>query len=392
MPMLHIHPYLTKIRDHFKEQSKIWEFFSTRTSNQGEYDDFNNVLLKNAYRMNPDSEPDVYAKLDEVKTKLEITIPITLYQLQNSSDINAFISFQQQEAYLVFSGPILKLLQGAELTALISHELSHIKLFTIDNGDYHITNRIITSIANDARSESVFLETARYFRLYTEIFCDLGALIVTGSEEIAQTSLIKIHTGLEQVSAPNYLQQAKEIFLNDSELKSEGDTHPENFIRVLALHLHNSSPEISDSEISKLVEFRYDMDRLDIFRQEKLAIHTKYLLKEFVAARWMQTDAILAMCSQYFSDFHSQIKNEWQWEANMFNENVREYFSYILLDVAMVDPQMENVPLGRALNFSEQFGFKKEFNSILKKEYKLSDKRLRELQTAAIESVSKLEN
>ena len=392
MPTLHTHPYLTKIKDHFKAQSKIWDFFSARTSRQEEYDEFNANLLKNAYRMNPDTESDLYAKLGEVKAKLDITIPITLYQLQNSTDINAFISFQQQEAHLVFSGPILKLLQGAELTALIAHELSHIKLFTIDNGDYHITNRIITAIANDARSESVFLETARYFRLYTEIFCDLGALIVTDSEEIAQTALIKIHTGLEQVSASNYLQQAKEMLISNEELKSEGDSHPENFIRVLALHFYTSSPESSDSDISKLVEFRYDMDRLDIFRQEKLADHTRYLLKEFVSTSWMQTAAILAMCSQYFSDFHSQIKTDWQWEIEMFNENVREYFSYILLDVAMVDPQMENVPLGRALNFSEQFGFKKEFNSILKKEYKLSDKRLRELQTAAIESVSKLEN
>ena len=182
------------------------------------------------------------------------------------------------------------------------------------------------------------------------------------------------------------------MLISNEELKSEGDSHPENFIRVLALHFYTSSPESSDSDISKLVEFRYDMDRLDIFRQEKLADHTRYLLKEFVSTSWMQTAAILAMCSQYFSDFHSQIKTDWQWEIEMFNENVREYFSYILLDVAMVDPQMENVPLGRALNFSEQFGFKKEFNSILKKEYKLSDKRLRELQTAAIESVSKLEN
>lgn len=392
MPMLHTHPYLTKIRDHFKAQSKIWDFFSARTSKQEEYDEFNTNLLKNAYRMNPDTEPDLYAKLEEVKAKLDITIPITLYQLQSSNDINAFISFQQQEAHLVFSGPILKLLQGVELTALIAHELSHIRLFTIDNGDYHITNRIITAIANDARSESVFLETARYFRLYTEIFCDLGALIATGSEEITQVSLIKVHTGLEQVSASNYLQQAREILMNNAEFKSEGDTHPENFIRVLALHFYHSSPETSDSEISKLVEFRYDMDRLDIFRQERLATHTKYLLKEFVAIPWMQTDAILAMCSQYFTDFHSQMKAGWEWEADMFNGNVREYFSYVLLDVAMVDPQMENVPLGRALNLSEQFGFKKEFNNVLKKEYKLSDKRLRELQTAAIESVSKLEN
>jgi hypothetical protein len=262
----------------------------------------------------------------------------------------------------------------------------------IDNGDYQVTNSIITAMANDARSEAVFLETARYYRLYTEIFCDRGALIATGSEEITQTSLIKVHTGLEQVSAANYLQQAQEILQKSEEIRSEGETHPENYIRVLAVHLYHTAPAKADEEIAKLIEDRYDMDRLDIFRQQKMTGHTKYLLKEFVAVPWMQTDAVMAMCSQYFTDFAKEIQADWEWQQDKFNQNVREYFSYVLLDVAMVDPQMENVPLGRALHISEQLGFKDEFNNALKKEYKLSDKRLRELQAKAIESVSKLEN
>jgi hypothetical protein len=383
--------YLTKIKDHFKAQTKTWEFFATQKTKEEEWEEFKNSLLKNAYRMSPETEADIYARLETVKQKLNITIPVTMYQLQNNPELNASISFQEKEAHLVFSGPIIKLLEGEELTALIAHELSHLQLYTIEDGDYQVTNRIITAIANDARSENVFLETARYFRLYTEIFCDRGALLVTGDEALVQTSLIKIHTNLEKVSAANYLDQAKEILLTNKEVKSENDTHPENFIRVLAVHLFSTAPDTSEIEIAKLIEHRYDMDRLDIFRQANLAKYTRHLIDAYTSVKWIQTDAVNAISGQYFKD-KSNAAQELEWQSELFNQNVREYFGYVLLDLAMADPELENLPLGRALHLSEQFGFKKEFNDILKKEYKLSDKRLNEWQSKALDAVLNVAN
>lgn len=388
--MLTPHPYMLQIRDYFKAQQKTWAFFAAQTAKEKEWADFKTSLLKNAYRMSADAETDLHTRLENVKAKLEINIPVTLYQLQNSSDINAFISFQQSEAHLVFCGPILKLLQEDELDALLAHELSHVKLYSIDGGDYQIMNSLITAIANDARSEEVFLETARYFRLYMEIFCDRGALLATGSEALTQSSLIKIHTGLEKVSAANYLQQAKEILQNEKELKSENETHPENFLRVLAVHLYATTPETADAEIAKLIEERFDMDKLDIFRQQKLAHHTKFILNEFTSPKWIQTDAVMSVCAQYFQELKKQNVEAIEWHHELFNQNVREYFSYVMMDVAMADSQLENLPLGRAFQFSELYGFKEEFGNVLKKEQKLSDKRFRELQNRALEAVSKI--
>ena len=155
------HQYLTRVRDHFKAQPKTWDFFATQKAKEQEWTEFKNNLLKNAYRMSPETETDLYARLQMVKQKLGIQQQVTLYQLEGNPELNAFISFQQNEAYLAFCGPILKVLQGEAIAALMPHELGHIFLYTIDGCDYQVTNSIIPAIANDARSENEFLETVR---------------------------------------------------------------------------------------------------------------------------------------------------------------------------------------------------------------------------------------
>lgn len=389
--MLNALPYHTRLRDYFRKQKKTWDWFANASAKEEDWRNFKTNLLKNAYRMQPDAEADLHQKLELVKSKLGIEIPVTLYQLQNTTELNAFISYQPGEAHLVFSGPVLKLLQGDEITALLAHELSHIKLYLLEDGDYEVASRIITAIGNDTRSDDVYLESARYFRLYTEIFCDRGALLVAGSEETAQTSLIKMHTGLEKVSAANYLQQAKEILQTQAETKSDLETHPENFIRVLAVHLWNTNPLTANEEIAKLIEQHFDMDNLDVFHQQQLAELTKTVLHQLVKPKWMKTDATLALCKQYFNAFNpaQEVALPEEWQAELFKVNVKEYFSYVLLDVALADTTMEDVPLGHAFELSEQLGIKDTFNTIVKKEKKLTEKKLRELRTKAIEALSK---
>ncbi len=385
-------PYHLRLRDYFKKQKKTWDWFAKASSKEEDWLNFKTNLLKNAYRMQSDSEPDLHERLQTVKSKLEIEIPVTLYQLQNTTELNAFISFQQSEAHLVFNGPVLKLLQGDEVSALLAHELSHLKLYQLEDGDYEITNRVISAIGNDTRSDDVYLETARYFRLYSEIFCDRGALLATNSEEATQSSLIKLHTGLEKVSAANYLQQAKEILQNDENIKATYDTHPENFIRVLAVHLWKSNPETANAEIAKLIEQEFDLENLDIFGQQRMTTFTKHVLNRMMAPQWMRTDANLALCRQYFSGYHpTQETSELpEWEPKFFKENVKEYFSYVLLDGALADSAMEDVPLGHAFELSEELGIKDTFNNIVKKEKKLTEKKLREMRNKAVEALSKM--
>ena len=78
-------------------------------------------------------------------------------------------------------------------------------------GDLEVADRIITAIANNHNSEASYYETARLFKLYTEIFCDRGAYKVIEKIAPVITSLVKASTGLDKVNAESYLKQADEI-------------------------------------------------------------------------------------------------------------------------------------------------------------------------------------
>ncbi|HRG90257.1 MAG TPA: peptidase M48, partial [Chitinophagales bacterium] len=114
--MIQPHLYLTRVKDHFKQQPATWQFFAQQNSSDTDWAGFKENLLKNAYRMSPDTEAGIYEQLEQVRQKLQISQTITLYQLEQEEQPNAFISFRDNEAHLVFCGPILKLLEPAELT------------------------------------------------------------------------------------------------------------------------------------------------------------------------------------------------------------------------------------------------------------------------------------
>ena len=112
-----------------------------------------------------------------------------------------------------------------------------------------VADRIITAIANNYNSEASYFETARLFRLYTEIFCDRGAYTVLGKTEPVITSLVKASTGLDKVNAESYVKQADEIFSAESATKAATVTHPENFIRAKAIQLWHEKKDGSEEEI-----------------------------------------------------------------------------------------------------------------------------------------------
>jgi len=57
---------------------------------------------------------------------------------------------------------------------------------------------------------------------------------------VAISSLIKVQTGLVDAQAESYLKQSEEIF-GQAEIKTEGLTRPESFIRARALKLQCST-------------------------------------------------------------------------------------------------------------------------------------------------------
>ena len=199
-------PYHLKVRDYFKQQTSTWEFFAAARTRDEQLVSFQTELLKNTYQFRREAGSDrgLYEKIDLAREKLGLgALPVTAYQANsaNSPELNASIVYLHQQAHIVFSGPILERLNEAELLSVIAHELTHVRLYTLLDGDLEVADRIITAIANNHNSEPPYYETARLFKLYTEIYCDRGAYAVTGDTAPVVSSLLKIATGLPEVNA-----------------------------------------------------------------------------------------------------------------------------------------------------------------------------------------------
>jgi hypothetical protein len=381
--MLSVLTYHQKVKEHFKSQTKTWDYFATTRNRDNQLQQFKTELLKNTYKFDPAVDAFIYDKVNVAKEKLDLqNLPVTVYQAEYSNELNASIIYLEGEAHIVFSGGITKLMDEQELLAILAHELTHVKLYSLLEGDLEITDRIITSIANNYNSEASYYETARLFRLYTEIFCDRGAYSVLGATAPVITSLIKVSTGLDSVNADSYLKQADEIFAGKKGIKTDGISHPENFIRSKAIQLWHEKKEESETEIIKMIEGISDLDQLDIFKQKELTETTKQFLQLFLKPKWIQSTMIIAQAKQYFTDFDFNqgllLTEKFSESIGDAHQSIKDYLCYVLLDFALVDSTLEEIPAGWAFQFAEDVNLKETYDAIVKKEMKYSDKKLQQ--------------
>ncbi|MGV3697799.1 M48 family metalloprotease [Flavobacterium sp.] len=374
-------PFQYQLRDYFKNQSKTWAWFLDKNVQKEQIESFKTDLLKNAYRIDPASEPQWYELLEKAKAKLNLSLVVTLYQSQQVDYNNGAIVSFDNEAHLILSGSILKLLSADELLALFGHELSHIHLNSIENGDFEVTNRIITAIANDYKSELFYHETARIFQLFTELYCDLGALKVTENLETVVTTLVKIETGLEKVSAESYLKQADEI-LARIEAGSSGESHPEIYIRAKSLELLATFNEENIVKVEQIVKGKLDLQLLTLFGKKEVYGITKHLVDLFTKPKWMQSEQNIVLYQQYFAQYNPNrellIDSDFKAKINNSKDNLKNYYAYVLFDFAVCDSELKEIAIGHALDISEQLEIDSFLKTIIKKELRLTEKSFRD--------------
>jgi len=269
------------------------------------------------------------------------------------------------------------LLNDDELLVLFAHELSHILLFNLENGDFEITNRIINTIASDNTSELFYYETARLYQLYTELFCDLGALKVSGSLETTISTLIKLNTGLEKVSAESYLKQADEILERISE-GSDGETHPEIFIRAKSLQIFETDNANYYTRAEKIISGKTDLNQLNLFTKTAVFDITKELISIILKPKWTQSEYCNTLYKQYFSNADKNsnafIDDSFKLKIDNSKKNLKDYYAYVMLDFALCDADLKDGFIGHILDISEQLGLEDNLKAILKKELNLTEK------------------
>jgi hypothetical protein len=355
-------PYHLKVRDYFRSHASTWEFFAAARTQDEQLVAFQTDLLKNTYQFSHEGEPGLFEKIDRARAALELPdLPVRAYQAadQPGNELNARIIYLHQEAHLVLMGPILEKLDEQELLAVILYELAHVRLYILQNGEVEVADRIIHSFANHPQSDPVYPETARIFSLYTEIYCDRCAYTVMGDPTPVISMMLKLATGT----------------------KSGMPTHPETYIRTRALYLYSVQGETSGPVIAGMIEGVPDLSRLDLFVQQQLTDLTYDLLQEYLRPEWMRTELITGLWQQYFpreTDGEARAGRQPEQLAAAIegmHPDIRTYFGYVLLDFALADPSLEDMPAGRALELAGELRLSEVYETICRKELQLNDKK-----------------
>lgn len=391
--ILELLPYHVELRDYLKsEERELWNWFASAKAKADYTENLRLELLKSTYRLDSVGHPELYQSLDAAKARLQLDISVTLYQAQNSPQLNAALFFIPGQGHIVFSGPMFTLLNAEELKSVIGHELAHYQLWERDAGEFHIADRLIHAVANDPRASASHEQTARRYQLYTEIFADRGSLCVTGDPSPVVAGLVKIQTGLSQVSAASYLKQAEEIFANGN-VATEGLSHPEAFIRARALALWQEQREKAAAHIRGMIEGATALEGLDLVGQMRLTTATRRLLECLLRPKWFQTSATLGHAKLFFADFRPvnggapSIPEE----LKSSDTRLREYICYVLLDFTKVDPDLDDMPLAAALELSRQLEMDAEFEKLAVKELNLKVRDVRRIKEQAAEMLAKAE-
>lgn len=371
-------------------EQEVWSWARSAEAEKAYLDQMRTMLLKQCYRLDAETHTQLHEQCARVAGRLGIAAPITIYQGSGDAGMNATLYYAPGEAHVVFSGAVLSRLQGAELEAVLGHELAHFSLWERDGHDHLAADRVLGAAANDPRAATGHLHTARRHRLYTEIYADRGAFVGCGQLEPAVSALVKMATGLPEVSASGYLRQADELFAK-GERGGQGLEHPEMFVRARALRLWVDGDASLDEWLADEIEGESSLDTLCLVGQQRLTQLTRRVVEAVTHPSWMRTPALLQHAVAYFADFRPATSTDatLRDELQRTSDSHRDFWCYLLLDFASVDRELDELPLAHALTLSGEFGFQERFEGLVLKELGLSKRQLARIRKEAPELLRK---
>lgn len=379
-------PYQQVLAEYLRtEEPETWAWFDSAEVKSEFAENLRVELLKQTYRLDPAAYPELFAALGDAQARLGITAPVTIYQAQSNQQLNAALYHLPGEAHIVLEGAVLQLLSPAELRAVLGHELAHYQLWN-STGQMLLADRVLQAMAADPRAQPSHFESHRLMRLYTEIYADRGSLRVTGDPTVVISALVKLATGLSQIDPASYVRQAEEIFAR-AKVKTEGVSHPEAFIRARAIMLWAENAPNVEQEIVRMIEGERSLDKLDLLGQQRLTALTRRWLQLFLRPAWIRTDAVRGQARLFFPDFDFAMEGHRDDalldELRDASTSIRDYFCYLLLDFAAVDPELEMEPLKAAFVLASDLGWDERLEALAVKELKVKKREAQKLRAEA---------
>lgn len=409
--------YHRALLQHMKSQeTELWKWFSSTKARNDSSDAVRLDLLKNTYRLDRESAAELYAIADEAAAKMGLTSSVTLYQAQHAIGLNASLAWLPREAHIILHGPVQDVLKRNELNALLVHELAHHELQTIADGEFMVVEHILAAMLSDQAASTPHDRTWRSHRLWTELYCDRRAAEITDDIDACICALIKMETGLKEVSAAAYLDQADEV-LGKGLSGSDGVTHPEMFMRAKALQLWHDDATAADGTIREMVQGPLELSTLDLLQQREVQLLTEQFVRVFLKPKWLQTDLMLGHAHRFLDSQGAQLRpsaatllkspsekntNEQGGVAadgaaeilaavERCDTRLKDFFCYVLLDFVTCDPDLEEAPLAAAFLFSQQVGLLEEFRTLVAAELKLGKRALLSAEKEAEKTVKAAE-
>jgi hypothetical protein len=388
--------YHRELLDYLRTQEhEVWNWIVSQKVRSEHAESIRHQLLKATYRIERDTAPDLYQAAETAATRLGHDASITLYQAQTSNELNALLAWLPGEIHVVLQGPVQETLSQAELIALFGHEIAHHRLFSLDDGAYLLVEHVLAAMVADRAASHSHHQTWKNFKLYTELFCDRMTLEMSGDLSACVCMLIKMETGLRNVSADAYLKQAAEV-LGAGPTTSDGVTHPEMFIRARALELWAEDPKRVDDALELIIEGPLTIGRLDLLRQQRVSALTRSMVDQLLGQPWMQTETMLAHAKQFFEDFAApkgaaRNGDDLKTALAAGDDQLRDYFCYVLLDFATSDPDLEEGPFAAAVLLARRLELEERFLALAGKELHMSKRQFESLRKNAESIVAEAE-
>jgi peptidase M48-like protein len=371
-------PYHRAIVAHLQTaEPGLWHWFAPSHKRVEEADAVRLNLLKSTYRLEPQAQPHLYDLAHAVRERMGLTCNVTLYQAQTGIGLNVALAYLPGEAHVILTGPLANVLAESELRAVLAHELAHFLLYEESEGVYLIASDLLRALSADAATGPAASESARLNGLWTEIYADRWGYHLSGDMTSAIAALIKIETGLPEVSAESYMRQADEVFAKAS-AATDGISHPELYIRARALRLWAEQGNLAQAEIERMIEGGLSLHRLDLLGQARVADLTRQFLQVLLTPRWYQTEMVLAHAKRFFAEFviQSEVTSDTYLKSqlDLGDSSLRDYFCYVMLDFATVDRDLGDVALSASIVLARRLGIDNRFAELAQRELTISKK------------------
>lgn len=349
--------YHTLVVDHLRRhEPEVWQWASARTGRDEHLATLRAALLRDTYRIDAAAHADIHATLRDAMARLGIDVPATLYQSPGQA-MNAALVYVPGEIHLIVEGPLLERLSRDELLAVFGHELSHYLLWSMEDGQYLVADRILNDAVAAPNASGSHRETLRRYALHTELFADRGGAVAAGAVAPAISTLVKVQTGIGTVDAAAYLRQAMEIESNEAGA-SAAHSHPETFIRARALSLWWERAEALDTWIDTRLHGPLALERLDLPGQARLQALTRGFAAHFLSGTSLGSEAVIAQLKMLFPDWRDDepaVGIE-AFDATQVDDGVRGYLNAWMLDLALADPDQQDAALLRAGHVARALG------------------------------------